>query len=68
MKFISIVMDCNTDQLLILATKIAIELAKGKDFDELNTTKNLVSHIASCLHFIICQRALEKGDKKNKKD
>jgi hypothetical protein len=44
----------------ILATQIAIEIAKGKDIDEINLYKSVASQISSVLQVIISQRFVNK--------
>lgn len=48
------------EKIAILATQIAIELAKGKDIDEINLYRNIASQISSVLQVIISQRFINK--------
>lgn len=60
-------MDCIPPERMVqLATQIAIELAKGKDIEEINLARNIASLISSALQVILCQRVL--NEKHNKKD
>jgi hypothetical protein len=48
------------ERVAILATQIAIEIAKGKDIDEINLYKSVASQISSVLQVIISQRFVNK--------
>lgn len=53
------------ERMVQLATQIAIELAKGKDAEEINLARNIASLISSTLQVILCQRILNEKHKKD---
>lgn len=62
--FIKVYMkNCSPEKLAIIATQIAVELARGKDVLEINVIKSVVGQISCALQTIVCQRInLEKKD------
>ena len=48
------------ERVALLATQIAIEIARGKDIDEINLYRNIASQISSVLQVIISQRFVNK--------
>lgn len=54
------------ERMVLLATQIAIEIAKGKDIEEINLARNIASQISSALQVIVSQRLI--NEKRNKKD
>ncbi|MDD4110638.1 MAG: hypothetical protein PHS54_03695 [Clostridia bacterium] len=62
-------MDCIPPERMVqLATQIAIELAKGKDIEEINLARNIASLISSALQVILSQRCINERKNKSKKD
>lgn len=57
--------DCiSPEKVVLLSTQVAIELAKGKDIDEINLYRSVASHISSALQVIISQRFVNENCRK----
>lgn len=56
------------EQVAFLATSIAVDLAKGKDIEEINLIKTIANQVCATLSTICTQRFLleEKCNKKHK--
>ena len=56
---------CTDEEMVLLATSIAMELAKGLDADEIEELKNLVNQISCSLSSLICCRysCIKRNDK-----
>jgi hypothetical protein len=68
MNYINIAMNyIPPERMVLLATQIAIEIAKGKNTEELNIAKSMASQISSALQVIICQRLINDKCKKDDK-
>lgn len=51
------------EKMALLATQIAIEIAKGKSIEEIHLARNMASQISSALQVIVSQRLInEKHD------
>lgn len=53
-------MKCNDEEMVLFATAIAMELARGKSIQEIGEIRNLVNQISCSLNTLI----FNKNDKK----
>lgn len=49
------------EELVLFATSIAMQLAKGLDKDELEQLRNLIGQISCSLNTLICCRGAKKN-------
>ena len=56
------------ERLVLLASQIAIEIAKGKGVEEINLARSMATQVASALQVILSQRLINEKRFKFKKD
>lgn len=49
-------MDCDEEKMILFATSIAMQLAKGLDEQELESLRNLINQISCSLTNLVVQR------------
>lgn len=56
--------ELSPEEITLLATMIATEIAKDKSIDEISCIKNILSQVLHSLSTIVGQRIINKLDKK----